>query len=477
MSTQLAIILSYALIIIVVSAVLSIRNRKNSSSKFMAAEKELGIAMCVVLSFSEAMGGGTTAGVAQAGYLTGMSAVWVMWAPAVGYIVAIVSTMVFFLAMNRKYGSISVAGTFGNIFDGRCRTVMFIAVAFSYMLFAATEMVSAAGIIAPVFGISQDAALWLVALALVIMSMCGMKGVATVGIIHTAAISFGLGLVAALCVHRIGGVQAVFDQIPAEHTSLLSPNIGTVAANILSGILSTLIGAQYAATCFSAKSIRTAKKSLSITAVLLVIFALFPTIIGMSGRILVSGEINSAQALYMTADQFGPVISGIASVGVLAAIFSTAPGFLLMISTTIVRDGYHVYHPKARDRELAVAAKLFVVIIAVLAVFVGKNANSILGITYGAMQIRSVAGGVLIVAMFWPRVNSTSAFWAMLSGGLVSAVWYILGDPFGVSALWPGMAVGFAVLIPLSFLAKEKISDSYRRYREAIEEFKFDPIK
>lgn len=100
----------------------------------------------------------------------------------------------------------------------------------------------------------------------------------------------------------------------------------------------------------------------------------------------------------------------------------------------------------------------------------GINARSILNNMLGAFQIRSIVGVVLLVALVWPRVNSRSAFWSMLCGGAVSAFWFFTGSPFGIAPLWPGTFVGIAVLIPLTLMNKEKISEGYQKYLDALKE-------
>jgi SSS family solute:Na+ symporter len=169
------------------------------------------------------------------------------------------------------------------------------------------------------------------------------------------------------------------------------------------------------------------------------------------------------------ANSFGGVYAGLVSKAIIAAIWSTGPALLLIISTTLTRDFYKVFKPDVSDAQQVRFSKIAVVIVAAIFTIFGLNAGSILNQMLGAFQIRSVVGIVLAVALFWPRVTKNAAFWSMLLGGIVAAVWHFSGSPFGVAPLWPAALVCLVILIPMSLASKEKVSPGYKMYKEALE--------
>ena len=464
-------VLVYTIIIVILSAYLTNKNKKQASSKFMVAEKDLGLLLLTILLFSESIGGGTTVGVVQSGYMTGVSSIWALWGPAIGYIVAMFATLPFFMAMNKKYGTVSIAETFQHMFDHRCRILMFAVVAFSYTMYTSTQAISASSIIAPLLKLDSDIVAWGITVIFVISALCGMKGVAVIGILHAFFIVIGMGIVAVLGLNSVGGIQSLADTLPKSYFSLAQPSTASMLANIIGAVVSSIIGAQYANACFSAKNTRIAKRALYAVSVIFIVFALFPVTIGLCAKVLLP-DVPSAQALYALAETYGPVVSGLAMIGVLAAIMSTAPGFILLIATTISRDFYKLVRPNASDKQLSICTKAAVVFIGFFSTFLGLHSGSILSVTYGAMQIRSVAGIVLLIAMAWPRVNSDAAFWSLATGGLTAIIWFYLGNPHGISALWPGLIVALLVLIPITVFSKEPVSAGYRRYSQALSEYK-----
>lgn len=111
-----------------------------------------------------------------------------------------------------------------------------------------------------------------------------------------------------------------------------------------------------------------------------------------------------------------------------------------------------------------------VVVLGIASTWLGLNASSILGQLYAAFQIRSVVGIVLLVAMVWPRVSSAAAFWSMLGGGAIAAIWHFAGNPWGVEPLWPACGFTIAVLAVMTLASKERVSEGYLRYRAARDE-------
>ena len=155
---------------------------------------------------------------------------------------------------------------------------------------------------------------------------------------------------------------------------------------------------------------------------------------------------------------------------IIAAVFSTAPAFLLTISTTLTRDLYvALINKDATDKQQLRFSKIALVVFGLIATFLGIYARSILSQVNGAFQIRAVAGMVLIIGAYWKKVDKKSAFWAMLVGGLVAAVWHFAGQPFGIVPFWPGCGTGLIVLVVLTLCNGNKVSDDYALYKSRMD--------
>ena len=91
---------------------------------------------------------------------------------------------------------------------------------------------------------------------------------------------------------------------------------------------------------------------------------------------------------------------------------------------------------------------------------IGKNAASILGQLTGATQIKSVASVILLISLYWKRVDRNSGFHSLLTGSVVAMGWHLAGNPFGIQPLWPSLAISLVLLVILTLLAPAPVSES-----------------
>ncbi|HIW75638.1 MULTISPECIES: sodium:solute symporter family protein [Gordonibacter] len=473
MSLPFIMLVAYIVVTVLIGiavAVRGARREKASSAQFLTAQGNLAWFMVIPLLFAEMMAGAATIGKAATGYTTGLSAVWVNWGMSIGMIVFIVFAARFYRAMNRKYGILSVPEAFKFMFDQRCRTIMLIIIVVVYCFLYSSQPISAAALIAPMIGLDVTLVAWVVsALFIVVTLLGGMKGLALMNIVHMVVMYAGLIAATSGGLDMVGGLGALYEQLPASYFDLLQPDIWSTLANALGIGISFLAAATMVTATISARSPRDMAIGAWGAAAIVIPFATLPAIIGMCAAIALPG-IDPNTALFAMSNAQGPAISGVVSMAIAAAIWSSAPAALLFISNTLTQDLYAVVRPQSTDCQRLVFSRLMVVLLGIVATWLGLNASSILGQLYAAFQIRSVVGIVLLVAMVWPRVTSGAAFWSMLGGGLVAAVWHFAANPFGVEPLWPACAVTIVVLVGITLASKEKVSEGYKRYRVARDE-------
>ena len=109
---------------------------------------------------------------------------------------------------------------------------------------------------------------------------------------------------------------------------------------------------------------------------------------------------------------------------------------------------------------------IFAAVVSFGLALLGGNAPSLLGQLTGAAQINSVSGIVMIIGLYWKRVDSNGVFWSMLIGTIVGTIWHSLGNPFGISVLWPAFAGVMLVLVVMTLFNKEPVSESHKKWLE-----------
>ena len=477
MNLTAILVISYMAVTIGIS--LYFRKRNNDTKSFMTAKGELGIILVIPLLFSELIAGAGTIGNAQKAFNMGLSSVWADWGLALGVFLFVILTLKFYKAMNETKGVISVPEAYKYMFDEKCRIVMLFVIFITYLILFSNQPVAVGAIIGPLFGVNETFVAWIAAAIFMLVTLSGgMRGIAFMNFMHAAIMLVGMGIVAYKAVTYAGGLDNLHAELPESYFSLTQPDLFTTVANGLGTAISMLAAATAVTVSFTSKDLRTARIGMPIAALIVAPFAICPSLIGMCAKVVMP-EIDSSGALFSMAHELGAVYSGVASMAILAAVWSTAPVLMMIAATTLTRDLYKVIKPKSTDRQQLLFSRVSIVGIGVVGTFLGLTADSILDQMYGAFQIRSIVAITLLVAIFWKRVTTTAAFWSMLVGGTTAAIWFFAGNPLNISCFWPGAVLCLAILIIITFITNRnnEISPGYILYKKALTELKVNDKK
>lgn len=443
---------------------------QSSVSEFFVAKRNLSAWLIIPLLFAEMIAGAGTVGNAATAFDIGISSAWVNWGMCIGCIAVMLLAVKYYRVVGTKAGAMSVPEAYLTRFDAKTRMVMLVILVLVYLMLFAMQPVAAAAILSPLLGIDKILITWIMGALFVYLTISGgMRGLAWMNVLHSIVMYIGLGIVCFFAVKAAGGWSGMQATLPPEFFSLGQPDLLTVLGWTIGTALSYFAASTVVAVIFGGNTERDINKGMIGAAILVGIFALFPAVIGMAGKVLLPAA-EGRQILYLVADLLGPSFAVIASMGILAAILSTGPAMLLVVITMISRDIFRVFKPDASEKDELKFARIATVVLGAIAIYAGLQATSILNQLVGAFQIRAIAGLVLVVAVFWPRVDSRAAFWSMLLGGLVAAVWHFTGNPYGVTSLWPSLIVGVPILIILTLMAKKPVDEGYTKYQDMLDE-------
>jgi len=450
--------------------------QKSSVAEFFVAKKGLTAGLIIPLLFAELIAGAGTVGNAATAFNIGLSSAWVNWGMSIGCVMVFYLAGKIYLGFSKKYGAMSVPQVYMHRFDGKTRSVMMVILVAVYLIIFAQQPIAAAGILGPLLGVDKMLIGWIVGIIFIFLAITGgMKGLAWMNVLHSFVMYLGLGIVCVVAVTAAGGLGHMQAVLPAKMFALNQPDMLTVIGWVLGTALSFFAASTVVVVLFGAKSQNSARNGILWASGLVIIFALFPALIGMAGKILVPNAAPNS-ILYAVANHLGSMYAVMASMGILAAILSTAPALLLISTTMLTQDMVRVIKPGISDKEEMKWARNFAIILGLVATYFGMQSTSILAQMAGAFQIRAVAGVVLLVAVFWPRVDARAAFWSMLLGGIVAAVWHFAGNPYCTS-LYPSLVVGLPILVILTLMAKKPIADGHEKYLIALEELSKETLE
>lgn len=464
--TAFIVVMAYIVITTLVGWSLSNKGKNSDDTKsFFLAKKNLGPVLICFLMFGEMVAGSSTVGSATTAFGSGLSSVWTNWGQALGVIVFVFTVSKFYRVASHN-GAFSVPEAFEFRFDHRTRMVVMVIVMVVYGIMFAMQPRAAAAVLAPMIHVDVTLMAWVMGGIFILQALVGLRGIAGMNIVHATVLYVGVGLVAALAFCEVGDLEALRRALPAHYLRVDYPNVQSMIGTAVGSMFGFILSSTLVANVYGAKSKKAANYGVTTAAVLVVVFALFPAFIGVAGQYL-TPDAAAGTILYSIADRYGQVVGGIASMAIIAAVFSTGPAFLLTLSTTLTRDFYvALIKPTATDKEQLRFSKLAILGIGIVAIFLGLNATSILSQVSGAFQIRSVAGVVLIISVYWKKVDKRAAFWAILVGGFVAAVWHFSGNPLGLVPFWPGNLVGVALLLILTLTNGYTVSPDYAAYQQ-----------
>jgi len=152
----------------------------------------------------------------------------------------------------------------------------------------------------------------------------------------------------------------------------------------------------------------------------------FPlVIIFCCARILLPGMENEpdrimpAMAVFLTENIGLGWLAGLLVAAPFAAVMSTVDSFLLMISSSLVRDIYQRnIDPKVKEKTIKMLSYVFTLIVGVGAMLGAVNPPQFLQdiIVYTGSGLAAAFLGPMVFALYWPRSNASGSIGGMLAG-------------------------------------------------------------
>ncbi|MDR9828239.1 sodium/proline symporter PutP [Vibrio sp. FNV 38] len=174
---------------------------------------------------------------------------------------------------------------------------------------------------------------------------------------------------------------------------------------------------------------------------------------------------------------FHPVIAGILLAAILAAIMSTADSQLLVSSSALAEDFYKQWlNPSATSEQIVKIGRFAVVAISIFALVLAMNPNSsVLGlVSYAWAGFGAAFGPVIILSLYWGRMNRHGALAGIVIGGMTVVIWKQLsGGWFDLYEIVPGIVLATIAVVFVSLVTSKPSSDvmsQHEKFEESLQE-------
>jgi len=177
---------------------------------------------------------------------------------------------------------------------------------------------------------------------------------------------------------------------------------------------------------------------------------------------------NGRYVLIFAARHFMPYALGIIfMITVVGIIISTADSFLLVPSTTFIKDVYLNYiNPKASEKRIVFMSRLMVLTFGVIAWLVSLVFSQSTTVFEKALYAFTVYGSsvtpCLVAALFWKRATTAGAISSILAGTVSTLLWeevikvHLPTELAKLDAVLPAITLSVICLIVVSLLTQKK---------------------
>ena len=141
-----------------------------------------------------------------------------------------------------------------------------------------------------------------------------------------------------------------------------------------------------------------------------------------------------------------------------------------MSSSALAEDFYRqLIRPDATTSEVLMVGRIGVILLSVVALLLAMNPeSSVLGlVSYAWAGFGAAFGPVILLSLYWKRMNRNGALAGMIVGGVTSVVWkQLTGGIFDVYEIVPDIIFATTSVVLVSLLTKEPEQQVIEQFNE-----------
>ncbi|AFQ45899.1 sodium/proline symporter [Desulfosporosinus meridiei DSM 13257] len=431
-------------------------------SDYMLGGRNLGPAVTALSAGASDMSGWLMLGLPGAMFAQGISASWIV----IGLTLGAYLNWLYVAPRLRTYtelanNSITIPAFIGNRFEDNSRILRlvsgFVIIVF-FTFYVSSGLVSGAVLFQNSFNVDYHLGLWVVGGVVVAYTLFGgFLAVSITDFVQGLIMVTTLVMVPLITIQASGGFQTSINTIHSLNPAYLDFFKGTTVLGIISlfGWGLGYFGQPHIIIRFMAissiKELVKARRIGMIWMIFSVVGAMFTGLIGIAYFANQGITLADPETVFLELGKllFHPIITGFLLAAILAAIMSTISSQLLVTSSSLTEDLYGLFRRNASDKELVLVGRLCVLMVAVVAILIAYQRNeTILNLVgYAWAGFGASFGPVIILSLYWKRMNKWGALAGMVAGSGTVILWTRF--PFLKSALYELVPGFFACLIAI----------------------------
>lgn len=209
--------------------------------------------------------------------------------------------------------------------------------------------------------------------------------------------------------------------------------------------------------------------------------------IGVMGRALYPTALTTASDaenvfILLSTNLLPPLIAGLVMAGILAATISSSDSYLLIAASAFSKNIYQgLLHKKASDKQVLWISRITLLAITLVAILIALDENSVIFtiVSFAWAGFGATFGPLMLLSLFWKRINRAGAIAGMVGGGVMVFVWNLLIRPLGgvwdVYELLPAFLFSCICIVVVSLLTappSQEIQQEFEEVRAGVTEQK-----
>ena len=484
-------------------------HRTHSMEDYVLGGRELNPYVSAMSAQASDMSGWLLLGLPGAIFVAGLGEIWIGIGLAIGSYLAWLFVAKRLRVYSEKCGNaLTVPEFFSNRFrdeKGYLRLVSSIVILVFFTFYVTSGFVSGGNVFISIFGgdIDYKVAVWITAGIIVVYTfMGGFKAVCWTDFVQALLMLFAIIIVPLAALGHIDGgwdnmVNIVNHEV--DHFTSLGWDGGKpITAIVLVSCLAWGLGyfgmphiiVRYMA-IKNPDEVRIARR---VGTAWIVIALIGAALIGMIGHAWAVDNgiiVTNPERIFLEiigSGMFATFIAGILYAALMAAVMSTADSQLLVASSAVTNDLYAKYAKgEHSDTKLMWISRGIVIVVALLAAIFAMDENSSIMslVSFAWSGFGAAFGPIMILALFWKRINAKGALAGMLTGFIVDVVWNTFFNAGGIipgllkvdwcvwnSGLYellPAFILALIAAVVVSLLTEEPSEEMQKEFDEATE--------
>lgn len=462
--------IAYMAIVIIIGIAFAKKANKNTDSYFLGG-RTLGPWVTAMSAEASDMSGWLLMGLPGVAYWCGIAdAAWTAIGLALGTYVNWLITSKRLRRYSEKANAITLPEFFSNRFHEKSKIIMTVAALFILIFFtvyAASCLVTCGKLFSTLFGFDYVPMMIVGAVFVLIYTIIG-------GFLAESASDFmqAIVMVIALIVIVVtgtvaaGGLDAVVDNaksIPGffEFFGIANPvtdangvqqslngqplfgEAGTYGVLSVVSCLAWGLGyfgmPQVLLRFMAIRSEKELKSSRRIATVWCLISLVIAVFIGLIGRALYPTALTTSSEaenvfILLATNLLPAVLAGLVMAGILAATISSSDSYLLIAASAFSKNIFQgLIHKKASDKQVLVISRITLLAITGVAIIIALDENSVIFniVSFAWAGFGATFGPLMLMSLFWKRINRWGAIAGMIGGGVMVFVWNLAIRPLG----------------------------------------------